>query len=642
MLGRIVFTAAAVLASTARASPAQQLQATPGPTLQGRDIQERQQAPFSIPGVNPSAVDTRFYSKDGSTTKFIGSTSAYLSVPTVTITSSGKTTTTTQTASMAIYSAIPEGQTEYEYSFVMCPQLAEEVFEIMMSENLSTSSTSTKRGLDKFDATIPGIGALLWGLFSSKGGSSILGALELGAGNLLTTGFDALAGFVVEIGGLTVLGTALIGAVVNQFKYIYDVVQNYDPLHLDAVVVDNPFKNFRDYKTCPKTIPDCSSCDGKMSMCTAGDNKGCPCKNACKQGTDRISCTHPQCKGDDTNICTVGDQKGCECQIINPAILHPVLPDFSWLDEQQAYFQSIIKAAGGPPSNRPSCGSLQSMGLAGLKLPGHNMLSDGSNATPRQILYMMRETLCNDKCENPPKIPMNSVKTTPKGTDGCEISIAIASNIEAWAVRDTHSQGSQWQECWDSFANATEKCAKMESQDDGATGWVNGPNDYQFYQIGYRSLNHAGALHSSFSANDALPQWCGDSKPKCDTCNGGASNNRCTQGEFSGCDCEPVKATQPSPPKPTNCATAVAAADIVCCGWSDDTKATCANMISGCGVNANLAAICQSPVDASGGGTYDVCGQSTKSDPIVKGSRGEEIADCLNKAFNLGAQFKYA
>ncbi|KAI4861723.1 hypothetical protein F4820DRAFT_464437 [Hypoxylon rubiginosum] len=633
MLRRGIITAS-ICASIVGAIPAALPEPTPVATWQDRKIEQRQQQPFSIPGVIPSAVDTRYYNVDGSTTKFIGTTTAFLSVPTVTGTSSGKTITTTQTASMAIYSAKPKGQSDYEYSLVVAPELADEIAAVL--------TTSSKRDLDERGVPLGVVEALIE-LLGPKVATSVLQVVNLAA----TAGVPALstvAAGVVEIGGLAIAGAAFLTAIANQFALIADVLKNDGKV--TAVVVPNPFDNFRDTKTCPSTHPKCSSCGGQNLICTTGSNNKCPCDedDKCKTGKDGPDCGNPNCKGNDANVCTTGDQKGCSCDVLEMIDVQPILPNVGWLDTQQKYIQSIIDFGAAPrasPSNNPTCGSRESEGLGGYLLLGHNQINDSSHATPREILYMMRETLCNDKCENPQYIQTKSVKTTKKGNDGCEIAIALSGNIEAWAVRDAHSRGEQWQDCWDSLANATEKCTNMNEQDGHATGWVNGPDDYEYFQIGYRALNSHGALHGAFGDGDGLPQWCGDAKPKCDTCMGGGSGNRCSTGEFSGCDCEPVAATQPEVPTATNCATAIAAAEIICCGWSDDTKKTCAQTMQGCGVTPDLGAVCQSAVDPTGGQVYQTCGQFGKDDPIVRGTHGDDTAKCLVEAFNLKADLKY-
>ncbi|KAI1139635.1 hypothetical protein F5Y05DRAFT_424552 [Hypoxylon sp. FL0543] len=591
MLGHNILITS-IFASIASAIPAAQPEATPPPSWRDNKVEERQQSPFSIPGVIPSAVDTRYYTTDGFTTKFIGSTTAFLSVPTVTGTSLGKTITTTATASMALYSAKPAGQSDYEYSLVVAPELGDQIAAIL-------TGGGSKRDLEG-RAVNAALALDIIELLGPKMATSVLSVAELAA----LPGLAAVAAGVVELGAIAIAGAAFLKAVADQFTLISDVIKNDGKV--TAVVVPNPFQNFRDTKTCPKQLPECKDCGGQDLICTTGTNNKCPCQ-------------------DDSGV----------------LIPHPILPNVGFFDEQQKFIQQLIASSKprGTPSKNPTCGDRASVGLAQYNLLGHVQVNNGANATPRQVLYMMRETLCNNKCENPAQIPTKSVKATKKGTDGCEIAVAITGNMEAWAVRDLASTGKEWQDCWDSFANATEKCTDMSQN---ATGWVNGPDDYEFFQIGYRALNSAGALHSQFSGDDALQQWCGDSKPKCDTCQGGASNNRCTQGEFAGCDCEPATATQPALPKVTNCATALAAAEIICCGWSADTQPTCQQQIASCGVNANLQAICQSAVDPSGGSTYSACGQSSKTDPVVKGSNMDDIASKLNAQFNLKAEFKYA
>jgi hypothetical protein len=172
---------------------------------------------------------------------------------------------------------------------------------------------------------------------------------------------------------------------------------------------------------------------------------------------------------------------------------------------------------------------------------------------------------------------------------------------------------------------------------------VNGPDDYEFFQIGYRPKNGDGKKHKDFGDGSELPHYCPDNpKPACDTCMGGASGNMCSQGDNNGCACEPVTATQPAVPKVTNCATALAASEIICCGWSKDTQKVCSQKIEGCGVVPNLDAICQSPINADGSSDYSVCGQFTADQGIVKGSHMDDIATCLDGAFTLNAEWKYA
>lgn len=112
--------------------------------------------------------------------------------------------------------------------------------------------------------------------------------------------------------------------------------------------------------------------------------------------------------------------------------------------------------------------------------------------------------------------------------------------------------------------------------------------------------------------------------------------------DFMFCECEPVTATQPSVPKATNCATAVAAAEIMCCSLPKDQQSACSTKIDGCGLKANLDAICQGAIPVDGSTTYQVCGQSDKGDKIVKGLRMEDFAKCLVDSMPLkDADLKY-
>lgn len=220
------------------------------------------------------------------------------------------------------------------------------------------------------------------------------------------------------------------------------------------------------------------------------------------------------------------------------------------------------------------------------------------------------------------------------------MSILLSPDVEAYGVRDTAATDSHQTDCWDSFENIIEKCTKFNPT---AAGWVNGPDDYEFYQMGYRLKNGPGKIHDDFKDGDEMPRWCPNTKPSCASCNGGSDSTTCMGGEYSGCDCDTVAVVQPPVPKATNCATAIAAAEIVCCGWSKDTQKTCANFMEGCGVLINLDAACQYAIPADGSSTYSTCGQFNKDDPIPWGTRAQDIAQCLVGKFNLDAdlQFKF-
>lgn len=290
---------------------------------------------------------------------------------------------------MAIYSAKPKGQSDFEYSLVVAPELADEIAAVLTSSN--------KRGLDKRAVPLAVVESLIQ-LLGPKMATSVLQVVNLAAvsgGSALST----VATGVVELGGIAVAGAAFLAAVANQFSLIADVLKNDGKV--TAVVVPNPLDTFRDTKTCPSTRPKCSSCSGKDLICTTGDNNKCPCDedDKCKTGQDAPDCKNPNCDGDDSNVCTTGDQKGCACDILAMIDADPVYPNKTWLDTQQDYIQKIIAYVGaerGSPSKNPSCGDRANVGLPGYyTLLGHHQINDSSHATPHDILYMMRESELN-------------------------------------------------------------------------------------------------------------------------------------------------------------------------------------------------------------------------------------------------------
>jgi hypothetical protein len=262
--------------------------------------------------------------------------------------------------------------------------------------------------------------------------------------------------------------------------------------------------------------PSCSAedCQGEETeKCTVGPHADCECSKdqpECPEGDEILGCD--ECGGADENHKCKGleeeNNKWKDCDCIDVGVDSDEYEAFT--DEDIAAWDRIIAALPAAdsdpgqnpdpdqprehPSNDPKCGGNQVD-----KIPAKVKTDDGDKA-PKELQYMMREVLCNDKCEAPPGINTNAVAATTD-QDGCEIAIVLPNEVEAYAYRGTHSQGAQWQDCWDSFANITEKCVK----DDPATGWVNGPDDYQFYQSGYRKLNGEGSRHAPLDGSNALP-----------------------------------------------------------------------------------------------------------------------------------------
>ncbi|KAF4313370.1 hypothetical protein GTA08_BOTSDO01005 [Botryosphaeria dothidea] len=125
------------------------------------------------------------------------------------------------------------------------------------------------------------------------------------------------------------------------------------------------------------------------------------------------------------------------------------------------------------------------------------MVTQTGVVDPDTLIYRLREVVCNDKCETPAGIADDTViiYQNDDKTD-CEISVDIDGDIEAWVYRGSPSQGSQWQQCWDSTENIIKKCINNGPN----KGWWNGPDYGQFYETGFRPLNGEGAKHEPSSS----------------------------------------------------------------------------------------------------------------------------------------------
>ncbi|KAI9767671.1 MAG: hypothetical protein M1840_005542 [Geoglossum simile] len=122
------------------------------------------------------------------------------------------------------------------------------------------------------------------------------------------------------------------------------------------------------------------------------------------------------------------------------------------------------------------------------------------------LLMMLREVICNDGCSVPPGFDPNAVRTTSTSENApdCEIAVGLSDSVEAYVIRNSHSQGEQQPECWDSTEFIINKCVKNGPN----TGWWSGEHADQFYQLGVRPLNGEGNKHTDkpFSPNEHLGQ----------------------------------------------------------------------------------------------------------------------------------------
>ncbi len=129
---------------------------------------------------------------------------------------------------------------------------------------------------------------------------------------------------------------------------------------------------------------------------------------------------------------------------------------------QDVFGDSQAELGGETPISNPTRSNDSASGVTS------DVLTQSGNTTPtsNQLQYLMRQGTgfypCAlplkssfNTCEAPAGVPSNSMAAIPDA-DGCEIAIVLPNSIEAYAYRRIASQGSEWQDCWNSFANIIE------------------------------------------------------------------------------------------------------------------------------------------------------------------------------------------
>lgn len=112
--------------------------------------------------------------------------------------------------------------------------------------------------------------------------------------------------------------------------------------------------------------------------------------------------------------------------------------------------------------------------------------------SPRDIYNSMRDQACQNKCETLAGIPSDLMTSTKEGDTGCECAIKVSHSQELYFYTTNDGQN-----CYDATTKIIDNCLGSQQ-----TGWLNGVNGYEFYQIGVRPLNDAEAKHDPF-ADDA-------------------------------------------------------------------------------------------------------------------------------------------
>lgn len=159
--------------------------------------------------------------------------------------------------------------------------------------------------------------------------------------------------------------------------------------------------------------------------------------------------------------------------------------------------------APGQPISSPAC-SKNSV----AKIPKGFKVDDG-NSDANDLLYRMREKLCNNDCSAPRGIQSGSNTISigqNSGMTDCEINVAVSSDAEAYCYRSYPAVGVQWQECWDATQNIIDQCVAQAPNE----GWWNGDHAYQFYKCGYRPRNSDGAAYKH-----DIQGWLATTEPTC-------------------------------------------------------------------------------------------------------------------------------
>ncbi|KAN0070632.1 hypothetical protein V8E54_011501 [Elaphomyces granulatus] len=384
-----------------------------------------------------------------------------------TVTVSSGTSSTTLPAQVGLNHATVDSKDEY--SIFLAPALLDELKNIVDEPNNLTFLNPLKRqAVSASD---------LQKLLEEKMAVIMAPAMAVGLGGIALNklGFSALIGLAFNIGSKAIPAVAILGTVISNYIQIFQSI--HDPNYRKAVKV--PLDQLKATGRCPSTPVQCSSCGGQNLLCMTGANTNCPCDDGCPNNP-LPDCD--SCNGDTmTNACTTGSAKGCPCQRLPVAIADTV--DVAFWNFANALVQKIYK----PPN---------SQGNLTCSVPD-----------PPKFLTQfptMRQIICSQSCnQGPAGIPSGSVQViSDANNQACAIVAALAAGFQAIVYRATPFTGTQQQQCWDSTAFSI-NCTTNPNH----LGWVNGPDDYQFYQAGFQSLNAKPpgdlSLHTKFSASQA-------------------------------------------------------------------------------------------------------------------------------------------
>jgi hypothetical protein len=101
------------------------------------------------------------------------------------------------------------------------------------------------------------------------------------------------------------------------------------------------------------------------------------------------------------------------------------------------------------------------------------------------------KVVCSSRCEEPEGIPEDTIAIYSTTTQ-CELAITIEDNIEAIIYYQNPPVGDNLKQCSESTNGILVRCFNNGEKD----GWVNGPSVFQYYQLGFRPVNHGSSLHA--------------------------------------------------------------------------------------------------------------------------------------------------
>ncbi|KAI5245468.1 hypothetical protein E4T43_03190 [Aureobasidium subglaciale] len=170
-------------------------------------------------------------------------------------------------------------------------------------------------------------------------------------------------------------------------------------------------------------------------------------------------------------------------------------PEYPWIDPSIWSSSSSIEPTSAQPTSaqslptqpanpidEPTCSDMRAeigtLPLRSIRMP------DGNDVDLNELMYRVRQVLCDGTCTAPSGIPDTFVASY--SSDGeCEVSVGLTNQTELYFYRGTAPDSDQWQQCWDSTESIIKSCIDNNANE----GWWNGNHVYQFYHA--RSIQQA-------------------------------------------------------------------------------------------------------------------------------------------------------